>query len=795
MRWRPSTFAVWCAAVLLVACSSDASGPHGGSVETIVITPATATVSIGNNATLIAEARDADGTLISRRVTWSSEDPSIAEVSADGVVTGVTTGTVLVAASTQGKDAFAEITVNPTPVASVRMSESNRSMQVGQSAQLTAQALDAGGAVLPGRPITWSTSNAGVATVSNNGLVNAIAPGGAVITASSEGESAATSISVSSVPVANVVVTPSADTLVVAQTTQLSAQVRDASGASLTGRVVIWTTSAAGTATVTSQGLVTGIAPGTATITATSEGKSGSATVRVNPRPVSAVIVSPGQVTIFAGQTTTLTTLVTDDRGMVLTGRPINYTSNNTQVATVSQTGVVTGISAGTATVTATSEGNTGTATVTVLPEPVATVEVSPASPSVNVGGTVQLTAIARNTSGQVLGGRVVSWASSAPGIASISSSGFVTGIALGTASMIATIDGKQGSTLVSVRQPVASVTVTPSTSSITAGQTVPLTAILRDASNNVLTGRVVAWSSSNIAIATVSTSGVVTGVGGGSVTITASSEGKTGTATVTVTPKPVATVTVAPTTATVTVGATTTLVATARDADGAVVPGASITWTTSNSARATVSSGGVVTGVSEGTATITATSNGKTGTATITVAAAPPGPVNAVTVSPTTATVNVGATTTLTATARDANGTIVTGAAITWTTSNAGVATVSSGGVVTGVAVGNATITATSNGKTGTATITVQLVPVDRIVVTPANPSVQDGNTIQLTATLYDAQNNVLTGRTVTWTSSNTNKATVSSTGLVTARDDGNVTITASSGGKSGSTVVTVTK
>ena len=796
MRGRASTFAVWCAAVLLVACSTDSVGPNGGSVETIVVTPATATVSIGNNATLIAEARDANGTLISRRVTWSSEDPSIAEVSADGVVTGVTTGTVLVAASTQGKDAFAEITVNPTPVASVRISESNRSMHVGQSAQLTAQALDAGGTVLPGRPITWSTSNAGVATVSNNGLVNAIAPGGAVITASSEGESAATSISVSSVPVANVVVTPSADTLVVAQTTQLSAQVRDASGASLTGRVVIWTTSAAGTATVTSQGLVTGIAPGTATITATSEGKSGSATVRVNPRPVSAVIVSPGQVTIFAGQTTTLTTLVTDDRGMVLTGRPINYTSNNTQVATVSQTGVVTGVSAGTATVTATSEGSTGTATITVLPEPVAAVEVTPASPSVIVGGTVQLTAIARNSSGQVLSGRVVSWASSAPGTASVSSSGFVTGIALGTASMIATIDGKQGSTVVTVRPPaVATVTVTPATSTITAGQTVPLTATLRDASNNILTGRVVAWSSSNLAIATVSASGVVTGVAAGSATITASSEGKTGTATVSITPKPVASVTVTPATATVNVGATTTLSAIARDADGAVVPGASITWTTSNSSRATVSSGGVVTGVSVGTATITATSNGKTGSATITVAAAPPGPVNSVTVAPTTATVNVGATTTLVATARDANGVVVTGAAITWSTSNASVATVSSGGVVTGVAVGNATITATSNGKTGTAAITVQLVPVDRIVVTPANPSVKDGNTIQLTATLYDAQNNVLTGRTVTWTSSNTNKATVSSTGLVTARDDGNVTITASSGGKSGSTVVTVTK
>lgn len=795
MRWRASTFAVLCAAALQAACSGEALGPGGGSIETIVVTPTTATVSIGANLSLVAELRDADGSLITHRVTWSSGDPSIAEVSADGVVTGRKTGSVLIAASAQGKDAVAQITVNPTPVASVRISESNRSMQVGQSVQLTAEALDAGGAVLPGRAIAWSSSNTGVATVSNNGLVNAIAPGGAIITARSEGESAGASITVSSVPVASVVVTPGTKTVVVAETAQLTAQVRDASGAALTGRAVIWTTSAAGTATVTSQGLVTGIAPGTATITATSEGRSGSAAVTVNPRPVSSVIVSPGQVTIFAGQSTQLTTLVTDDRGQVLTGRPISYVSSNVQVATVSQTGEVSGISPGSATITVTSEGGTDTAVITVLPEPVASVDVTPPTATLIAGNFLQLTATPRNAGGQALVGRVVSWASSAPGVASVSSSGVVTGNVPGAAIIVATVDGKQGSAVITVLARVATVTVAPLTPSITVTLTVALTATLRDANGNTLTGRVVTWTSNTPAVATVSTTGVVTGVAAGSATITATSEGKTGTATVTVTPPgPVATVTVEPATATVNVGATTTLTATARDANGVVVPGASIAWSTNNAARATVSSGGVVTGVSVGTATITATSNGKNGTATVTVAAAPPGPVATVTVSPTTATVNVGATTTLTATARDANGTVVPSAPITWSTSNAAVATVSSGGVVTGVAVGNATITATSNGKTGTAAITVQLVPVDHIVVTPANPSVKINNTVQLTATLYDAQNNVLTGRTVTWTSSNTNRATVSSTGLVTGKTTGTVTITASSGGKNGTTVVTVT-
>jgi uncharacterized protein YjdB len=86
-----------------------------------------------------------------------------------------------------------------------------------------------------------------------------------------------------------------------------------------------------------------------------------------------------------------------------------------------------------------------------------------------------------------------------------------------------------------------------------------------------------------------------------------------------------------------------------------------------------------------------------------------------------------------------------------------------------------------------------VQLAPVDRIVVTPANSTIGPGQTVQLTATLYDHQNNVLTGLTVTWRSSDATKVTVDSTGLATGVRKGTVDITASSGGKSGKATVKV--
>ena len=788
---------LWIGAGVLTAigaCSRDALGPNAAVVESVLVAPSTATVAVGSTLTLSAEVRDANGNLLeSPHVSWASADASIAEVSPTGVVTGRKVGTVLIAASSRGRDAFSRITVNPTPVATVRLSPTSRAMTVGQTFQLVAELLDGSGRVLTGRPVSWVSSNASVATVTDAGVVTALGAGAAIITASSEGKSAVATITVSLVPVASVEVTPVTSNLVVGQTTRLSARLSDASGATITGRTITWSSNRSSVATVSSDGLVTAIAAGTATITATSEGRSGSATINVAARPASAVIVSPGQVTIFAGQTVQLGALVTDDRGQVLTGQSVSFSSSNTQVATVSSSGLVTGISAGTATITATSAGATGTAVVTVAPDPVAAVDVSPASASVVVGSSVQLVATPRNVSGQPLTGRTIFWSTGSPSLASVSSSGLVTGLAPGNAVIVATVDGKQGSAVVQVRQvPVAAVTVTPATATIVVNQTITLTATPVDASGNPLSGRIIGWSSSDNAIATVSATGDVTALASGSVTITASSEGQSGTATVTVGVVPVATVSVTPSQSTLTVGQTVTLVANPLDAAGQPLTGRTVTWSSGSAGIASVSSAGVVTAVAAGSAVITATIDGVNGLATVVVNPAPPA---SVTVSPSSGTLTVGQTVTLGATVRDAAGNVIAGAMVTWSSSDAAIATVSSSGVVSAVAAGTATITATSGTASGTATITVTNPAVHHIVITPSNPQVKERQTIQLTATAYDSNNNVIPGVTFTWTSANTNRATVSSTGLVTGINDGDVDITASAGGKSTKVKVKVLK
>ena len=175
---------------------------------------------------------------------------------------------------------------------------------------------------------------------------------------------------------------------------------------------------------------------------------------------------------------------------------------------------------------------------------------------------------------------------------------------------------------------PVASVTVTPSTASLQVGATTTFNAVLRDSAGNVLGGRLVTWSASPGTIATV-VNGVVTAQSVGQATIAATSEGRTGVALLTVTaaqPGPVATVSVTPSSATLQAGSTTQLNAVLRDAAGAVLTGRAVTWSTSAPTVSTVVNG-LVTGVAAGQATVTATSEGRSGNAAITVTAVTPVP------------------------------------------------------------------------------------------------------------------------------------------------------------------------
>jgi hypothetical protein len=178
-------------------------------------------------------------------------------------------------------------------------------------------------------------------------------------------------------PVASVEVTPDSTRVAVGETAQLAVATRNGGGEPLTGRVVTWTSDDAQVATVSDGGLVTAVAAGTATITATSEGKSGTAgvTVIALPEPVASVEVQPEAPTVAAGSTVQLTATPEDKNGQPLSGRTVTWSSSDPKVATVSGNGKVTGVAAGLAVITATSEKQPGTSSVTVTAQSRSAVE------------------------------------------------------------------------------------------------------------------------------------------------------------------------------------------------------------------------------------------------------------------------------------------------------------------------------------------------------------------------------------------------------------------------------------
>jgi hypothetical protein len=170
--------------------------------------------------------------------------------------------------------------------------------------------------------------------------------------------------------VAIVVITPSSPTLLVGQSLQLSAGPRSAQGESLTGRTVTWASLTPSVASVSGAGLVSVTAPGAATITATSEGILGSAQVTVLPVPVARVVVNAPDTSLLVTQSAQFSATTVDSVGGALPGRPITWTSGNPAIASVSSSGLVTGVSAGTTAITAASEGKTTEIPLAITPLP-----------------------------------------------------------------------------------------------------------------------------------------------------------------------------------------------------------------------------------------------------------------------------------------------------------------------------------------------------------------------------------------------------------------------------------------
>jgi uncharacterized protein YjdB len=474
-----------------------------------------------------------------------------------------------VASGTTAAAALGRITVSPA---------TGSITALGRTLQLSASATSSTGSAISNPGITWSSSNTGVATVDATGRVTATGVGSVVITANGTCCDAGTSTITVSQTVASVSLSPTSASIDSAATQQLTATARDANGNVIANPGLGWSSSNSAVATVNSSGQVTGRAPGNAQITASKSGVSAAAGISV--RSTSGGGGSTGTI----GTVNTLWVTSTTSGSAVLrftevndgTGNPANYQMRLYPGAMGWNWGTAAVVAQGTcsAPIQGTSIGAERYCSVSGL------------QPSTRYDFQI------------------------VPFKGDMETFGALSNVATGTTAS----SGSGGST--------GTLTISPSGSILLSlGATRQMSATARDGSGSTISNPGVTWNSSNTSVATVSSSGLITARAIGTAVVTAaatccSSEQIT----VTVAQQEISSIVVSPSSASVVAGSTTPLVATARDASGNSISGVTFSWISTNTSVATVNSSGVVTGVSQGTATVRASANGFSGSSAVTV-------------------------------------------------------------------------------------------------------------------------------------------------------------------------------
>lgn len=360
-----------CLLLGMLSCDSSTTGPSPrDEVRTVEIQSSVRTVPIGGTVDLVAIVRSAGGAeLRDRDIVWSTRDPTVVQLtplSESSVrVRGLTAGTARVSASSERVDAEVEIVVTGQ-VETVEVIPATTSLVQGGNMQFEARARDARGQTILNPAVAWSTANSGVATVSASGLVVGMGPGTTQITATADGKSGVSQVTITAAPVATIVVTPDPATVAVDRALQFRATMRDAAGNDLGVRPVVWVTSNPAVLSIDASGNATGRAVGTATITATSEGKSATAQASVVPASALLIEVAPAARIINAGDTVHYRATQRDGNGNIVSLPSVSWISSDPSVVTILGSGVATGVSPGVATITATSGDRTGNTQLSV---------------------------------------------------------------------------------------------------------------------------------------------------------------------------------------------------------------------------------------------------------------------------------------------------------------------------------------------------------------------------------------------------------------------------------------------
>jgi uncharacterized protein YjdB len=633
--------------------------------------------------------------------------------------------------------------------------------------------------------LTWNSSDPSIATVVN-GLVTPLKNGSVTISVTTDdGNKVANKTFEVLVPVLGITLNETTWSLTAGQTKQLIATITPSNASN---KNIVWSSSDSLIATVSPTGLVTTIKAGNVTIKATTVDGSLEAScvfsIAQQTVAVTGVTLNKSSLTLAIGKSETLIATVNPANA---TNKNVTWESSNTAIATVIS-GVVTPIAEGNVTITVkTNDGNfqsTCSLEVTIPVKPVTGVSLNKNTLTLIVGNTETLVATVSPTDAT---NKNVTWESSNTTIATVVN-GLVTTLSTGNTTItVKTNDGNfQDSCVLEVEAVpivlVDTLTLNKNSSILEVGQTEQLLVTIgpENADNKTVT-----WSSSDTSIATVSNTGFVTSLAIGDVIITVTANDESGLSTncnyeIIPIHIPVTGIILNKVSGTLDTGTAELLVATVSP-DNAT--NKSITWISSNDDIATVSSEGMVTPISIGNVTITAKTNDGDFEATCSYLIEQEGddPVTNISLNHTNVSLDINGTVSLLVTILPS---YASNKKVTWESSDNTVIAITSSSqttcVLKALKEGQATITVTSDNRhlTASCNITSNFVHITSILI-KSNGSLNIGGTEQLGAT-YEPLNS--TNKTIIWTSSDENIATVDSTGLVTAIAVGDVIITATS-------------
>lgn len=828
------------AMTLLGACSGGGGGGHGGvdaQLLSIAVTPPNPSVAPGTMQPFVATGTYSNATTkdLTAMATWSSSDPSAATVSnaagSVGVASAVAAGSTTISASFGGLMGSASLTVTSAFLVSIQVAPPNSSIALGTSCGFRATGVfsDATTQDMTAQ-VDWESSDTSRATISNaagqNGLAMSAGVGSATISASFGGISGSTLLTVTSAVLVSVQVTPVDPSIALGTAQQFMATgvFSNATTQDLTAQAAWDSSSPAASVSNAAPdfGRAQSMSVGSATVSATFMGVVGASSLTVTPAALVSLAVTPTNpsIALGTGQAMVATGTFTDATVQDMTAE-VAWSSSDETVAAVSNAdgsrGMASSVAMGSATISASAGAVSGSTLLTVTSATLVSIDVTPAVPSIALGRSQAFAATGTYTDGttQDVTGQVT-WSSSSESVATVSnadgSRGLASSVGLGATAIGAALAGVSGSTTLAVTGAVVvSIEVDPDASAIAKGTSQAFSALglFSDGTRQDLTGAVL-WASSDLSVAKISNAdgsrGLAKGVGVGSITISATLGAVVGSTTFDVTSAVLVSIDVMPFAPSIAKGTNIQFSAVGTYSDDSSQDLTSaVAWSSSDATVAVVSnalrSHGSATGLGVGGATITATFGGMSGSEDLVVTDAV---LASIVVTPANPSVPAGMTQAFTAMGvfSDASQQDIT-ARVTWSSSAPAIAPVSnaagSKGLASAIAGGSATITASAGGISGSTVMSVKVITLDSIDVTPDVATLPKGYAMRLqaTGTYSDGSSRDLTAQVV-WTSSSTGRATVSNAagtaGRVTGAGAGAVVISATMSGVAGTAAITVT-